>query len=396
MNTTSSINSNSEDHSSLLLFLGAFVLGLGIIVVCKLLHAPALVLTLLVAALVVGYGISVARIPRLQFRLDQAGDNAYYLGLLFTLTSMAWALYAVSQGVSSDTGLESTHSAAEQIIGDFGVALGSTIAGILTRVVLHQMRVDPADVERAARMELSLAAQRMRSELESITSSLGEFHEQVRQRSEDAAVALLEDYRGTSKKICGQLGTLASSFSADLQTAQLDLTGSISAVSQEISALTSAVTVSVRNLCDVEPPPVKLGQQMVKTAAGFGEASVQITSVAEAFVLAGESLNRTNDSLGATVTRLDQLLVRAPEREQEQALRTLQALGSLESAVQALSELGVKHSEVLGSIEAQSARSMNAVLSAQQAATSVLQSLTKMTSNLEQSVGAAIRSETIP
>src|SRR6266481_4536390 len=42
-------------------------------------------------ALMILYVAAVVWAPRLRVRMDQAGDNSYYLGLLFTLSSMAFA-----------------------------------------------------------------------------------------------------------------------------------------------------------------------------------------------------------------------------------------------------------------------------------------------------------------
>ena len=66
----------------------------------------------------VGYAVLLgARLFRL--RDDQSGDNLYYMGFLFTLTSLAVSLYQFSAAGS-----------AEQIVQNFGIAIASTIAGI--------------------------------------------------------------------------------------------------------------------------------------------------------------------------------------------------------------------------------------------------------------------------
>src|SRR5215216_504004 len=83
-------------------------------------------ISIALVALMVAYAVIVIWVPRLRVRLDQAGDNAYYLGLLFTLASMAFALYdfrAATQGPASATGVQ-------RIISNFGIALATTIAGI--------------------------------------------------------------------------------------------------------------------------------------------------------------------------------------------------------------------------------------------------------------------------
>src|SRR5688572_30690105 len=80
-------------------FLMAAAAGIILMSGLKLVHAPQLLITLLVACVVVIYSVAVVRLGRLHLRLDQAGDNAYYLGLVFTLASMAWALWEVGRQV---------------------------------------------------------------------------------------------------------------------------------------------------------------------------------------------------------------------------------------------------------------------------------------------------------
>ena len=114
--------------------------------------------------------------PRFRLREDQAGDNCYYLGFLFTLISLAFALYTFAKS----SGKEET-SVIEDIVGDFGIALTSTILGLALRVVFNQMRQDPVEVEREARRELADAAQRLRSELDQTVLQMNHFRRATQQ-----------------------------------------------------------------------------------------------------------------------------------------------------------------------------------------------------------------------
>lgn len=91
-----------------------------------------------------------------QFRLpvERVGDNSYYLGFIFTLVSLAYALWAFNEGRGTN-----------QLVSDFGLALASTICGIGTRVVIQQFRLDTAEVESATRESLTQTADAVRAEL---------------------------------------------------------------------------------------------------------------------------------------------------------------------------------------------------------------------------------------
>ena len=66
--------------------------------------------------------------------MERAGDNLYYLGFLFTLVSLIYALIHLFMLEDRDTPLDERTYV---LIGNFGIALLSTVAGILGRLILH-------------------------------------------------------------------------------------------------------------------------------------------------------------------------------------------------------------------------------------------------------------------
>ncbi len=62
-----------------------------------------------------------------------AGDNLYYLGLLFTLISLMLALFQLFGPYSQ----EDVNQRANELIGNFSVALSSTVAGIFARILFQ-------------------------------------------------------------------------------------------------------------------------------------------------------------------------------------------------------------------------------------------------------------------
>ncbi|MDE0660948.1 MAG: hypothetical protein OXI79_15015 [Gammaproteobacteria bacterium] len=71
---------------------------------------------------------------------NQAGDDLYYLGLLFTLVSLSIALWQLFVWNPSEELEARTHG----LIGNFGIALFSTVAGIVGRILLQDRSKDPA------------------------------------------------------------------------------------------------------------------------------------------------------------------------------------------------------------------------------------------------------------
>ena len=122
--------------------LGAFVVGAGLIVLIRLV-IPGLggaIAAAVVAVIVVG---SLGRYywkSEIKQR-DRAGDDLYYLGLLLTLVSLIYALVLLF--IVRDAGEALVH--VNTMIGNFGISLVSTVAGILGRILLQ----DPSGESRS-------------------------------------------------------------------------------------------------------------------------------------------------------------------------------------------------------------------------------------------------------
>ena len=140
---------------------------------------------------------AAARLFRL--RDDQSGDNLYYMGFLFTLTSLAVSLYQFSAAGS-----------AEQIVQNFGIAIASTIAGITLRIFFNQMRRDPVEVEATARLELAEASRRVKRELESVILEFGYFRRTTQQSITDALDEVKESVGAAHEQFAGELAKLAA------------------------------------------------------------------------------------------------------------------------------------------------------------------------------------------
>lgn len=119
---------------------------------------PTLVPACTAGGLISTYGMTVWLSKRYRLRNDRAADNCYYMGLLFTFIALSYSLYAVIE----------LEKKSEIVIADLGIALSSTICGLLWRVLLSQLREDPVEVEDAVRLELGDSARKVRSQLNDI------------------------------------------------------------------------------------------------------------------------------------------------------------------------------------------------------------------------------------
>ena len=105
-----------------------FALGGGIaIVAAKYTNAPAGWVTIGAIALMGLYALIISRSGSGRLRSDQAGDNCYYLGLIYTLSSLAYAIFFFDPSNTATT-----------IVQGFGIALATTVLGLVLRVFFNQ------------------------------------------------------------------------------------------------------------------------------------------------------------------------------------------------------------------------------------------------------------------
>ena len=125
--------------------------------------------------LMLAYAIVVARAPKFLLASWQAGDNCYYLGFLFTLVSLVFALYDFVESGGNKV----------LVVQDFGIALSTTIAGLLLRVLFSQARLDPDNIEATARAELFTSGDKLRRQLDGITVDFHRFRRNIEQSVTD-------------------------------------------------------------------------------------------------------------------------------------------------------------------------------------------------------------------
>lgn len=131
---------------------------------------------------------------RFRLREDRVGDNLYYLGFLYTLVSLAHALVQFNMGASD----------VELIISNFGIALATTIVGLMLRVLFNQMREDPVEYEREARSELNEASRKLRTELDSVFVELSSFRRALTQSLGEGIKEIADNANATLDSSAGK------------------------------------------------------------------------------------------------------------------------------------------------------------------------------------------------
>ena len=192
--------SDQQDRRAFLWFFGV---GVFLILVLKALDTPQFLVTLAPCALMGAYAYVIWDPSERRPRLGATGDNLYYLGFLYTLTSLAHSLYRFSPSEAD----------AENIVTNFGIAVSTTILGMALRVLMAPPDDDLETIDRETRLDLAAASRRLRAEL---TYSAETFRETVEQDLKGFK-DLIGDVRG---ELAGDLSDLRQKLAADADRTQ--------------------------------------------------------------------------------------------------------------------------------------------------------------------------------
>lgn len=301
------------------------------------------------------YAVVVLQVPLFQLREDRAGDTFYYVGLLLTLGSLAHTLYEFGQSRGTEQG-------SSDVISGFGIALATTIFGLLLRALVQHFRTDPVEVEAHAQNALRDAASKLTAELYSVVTDMGSFRQSMKQITEEGMQQTTE----TASKAMTQAADSFSSEVARLVTS-LDSTfadfGEHAKAFSEISKTTVAALRGLASRIDkIEPPSnvvevvfgpardhmVRMAESLTAAAEGQRQQITRLGELTEVSVRAVSNLN-------VTIKSIEEGAVKSVEAME--VARTVQAQNviisqEVASVLSALSEFGRRQQSALNDLEA--------------------------------------------
>lgn len=290
-------------------FVAFLVVGAIYIIYAKYFNVFPWLVAAVPVVLMFSYALLIFIMTAFRLRSDQTGDNFYYMGFLYTLTSLGVSLYQFSNNGNVD-----------EIIRNFGIAISSTIAGIAFRIVFVQFRRDPMEVEHVSRLELSHAAQKVRRELDGLNLEFAHFrrtnqqmleegYSEIRQKVTAAADAMLADLDRFSKAAAARIQE--SNHALDLQSVRTQ----ISETETAIRALNGAIALANAEVAAA----ANLANDRLKSMAGpdkIIEISMKpvVDGLQKSVDLAVARMGRGIEEASNIGTRLDQILLRLSTR----------------------------------------------------------------------------------
>jgi len=229
------------------------------------------------------YVAAVTALGRLQIEPEAIGDNCYYLGFLLTLASLSATLYQLSQG-------EDQVELMRSIISGFGIALVSTILGILLRVIFIQLRPDIVARDRQSRIELQQAARDLRLELASSAAAIKEFSTEAIQLASEQASRITD---ATNAAVEAQRARVKSDVELYTQTLRTTLTAageqSAKAIADSVGAASKAAQTSTTASLEALTSAISDFADAQKAALDTSEAANERASQVAATMLARAS-----------------------------------------------------------------------------------------------------------
>lgn len=223
------------------------------------------------AALIAYGGYILFTRDRSSISVDRASDNIYYLGLLYTLTSLAYSLIKLTYGMGDGTSFKGERILS--LLPDFGLALFSTIGGIFGRILLQQMRNDPLDNETEAREELGRTVRELRETIGQVVSQLNGLSAQMRlsltELNENVSSTLAESAQRSTQIIDG-----VSDGIGGLSHKLEDRIDEITTHSRETSEQFTQILEGLKNEFE------KFSEIPASISSAFSQVSVQFTEVA--------------------------------------------------------------------------------------------------------------------
>jgi hypothetical protein len=282
---------NRVDHS---IFMFAVLLGAGAIISMKSgdVYTPHVDMLGILAPVIVMalYACVVTLVPRTRLRFDQAGDNLYYLGFTYTLCSLAITLYR----------FHATEGSADYIVSNFGIALATTIVGVVSRVWLHQMRDDPLELERETRSELTEAVSRLRAEIDQAVREFNHFNRTLQQSAQEAIEAQGNVALEALDKSTKQYAQLAVRAVGHLENCFVEFNKQATELNTNTAQIATALQAFSKRIDDIEAPKDLLSEKLAPIFQRIAEAAEQTAGRVS-------SERQRNQSVAKLIARLEAL-----------------------------------------------------------------------------------------
>lgn len=311
-----------------------FALGGSILLLLlKIEGVPQYITVLIPIICIVCYCNIPSKYPLFLMTEDRIGDNAYYLGFLYTLTSLSYALWVFASGENSP----------ESIIRSFGIALSSTIIGVIARVYYSSLKQDPEDIEKDARLKISAAANTLTVELYQASNAFNIYRRSLQQSMEEAFINMNE-------KVGQAISDNATAMKQDLGKASVDIVRVYSEINSSSSMLSESIKTSVQAINKVNTRVEKSFSTLNESAGALDNIIKQQVQSVNGISTVVENFMKMSQSIHQLIKNTDEQVSHLGQSSQSVNGLTVKMNLNLVTFSEALSELASKQKNVVDAI----------------------------------------------
>ena len=281
-----------------------------------------------VASMVAYFLIAKSTVTKF-LRDEQLGDSCYYMGFLFTLIALAFALinFATSEGQFS-----------QKILSDFGIALFTTILGLGFRIYYSQFRLPAEELRQSAEDELAATVRRLKVHLDSSIDSFEKFEQNIETSIQESlkktTISYQEYLKQASESFQEYLKQASESFSNNAQellksfqestNEQFKLKEKFQSLNSELTTLNTQTTSMSQKINEFNTSLQNITNQfkeksgsndLIEMTENLGKFAESLNQHVE---IIGEQKNRMQENLDSIHSRREDI-----EKEVDRAQRIL-------------------------------------------------------------------------
>jgi len=233
------LTDNLEEQLPRIMFVGTYILGVILIILTTIFSQENTLIIILVSIIpMIIYGIYVY-FNRKKPNVNTIADSAYFLGFLFTITSISLALYFLTP---NEKDLSTQFN---RIIQIFGFALITTIIGLLIKVCVVNLKPDLDDLSENIMENLHESVSLFDDELVNAIERFQEIDQQLSDRYTDFTNKVIRMEKDTLEKTSGHLDHIITNSGQELEKFINESGQSLTTSMEESSKTLTAIMTKV-------------------------------------------------------------------------------------------------------------------------------------------------------
>lgn len=233
------LTDNLEEQLPRIMFVGTYILGVILIILATIFAQENTLIIILVSIIpMIIYGIYVYS-NRKKPNVNTIADSAYFLGFLFTITSISLALYFLTP---NEKDLSTQFN---RIIQIFGFALITTIIGLLIKVCVVNLKPDLDDLSENIMENLHESVSLFDDELVNAIERFQEIDQQLSDRYTDFTNKVIRMEKDTLEKTSGHLDHIITNSGQELEKFINESGQSLTTSMEESSKTLTAILTKV-------------------------------------------------------------------------------------------------------------------------------------------------------